>query len=128
MKNWEKAESVVADYLKGYRVSGSGNKGTRGDVRKKGYVVEVKQTDRNLISFKDEWMRELVKLSSRDEVAIALFFDLRGYIYFYDGIDFTLDETIPWKTKDFTEENLPETFYWGKYRWSLGTLQDLRHW
>jgi Holliday junction resolvase len=125
MKDWEKAEEIVAKSLGGRRTPGSGNKGLRGDVRKPGYLVEVKQTSKDVLTIKAEWLDELLMLSNKSEVAIAIFFDLHGYVYFLDS---KVTNSEVWSTKAFRENTLPDSFNYLGHIWELGSIEDLKEW
>ena len=124
MDHWEKAEKIVAELTGGRLTPGSGNKSLKGDVRLTGYVFECKQTSQKTLTLQAEWFRKLEREMIRNEVALVIFFELRGYVYWYSGKG---DPTVPtWKTKTLKESELPEKIITQKSTWTLDTLDSLR--
>ena len=124
-KDWEKAEAIVAKAIGGRRTPGSGNQYILGDVRAPGKVVEVKQTKNPAITIDSDWLDELLALSKRDEVALAIFFELRCHVYFYET---DVDEEDIWRTKLVKENEMPETIVYKDTLWRLGNIEDLKNW
>jgi len=124
MKNWEKAEEKVKELIKGKRTPGSGNKYILGDVRAPGKVVEVKQTDSDSMNLQYEWFEGLEELATEDEVALAIFFGLVGFVYYPVGGE----DGKRWVTKKVSIRELPKQVQTVRQTWELDYLDSLRHW
>lgn len=124
MKNWEKAEEIVRRLCGGRRTPGSGNKGLKGDIqiRSSSWMIEVKQTDSNTLTLQADWFHELEKERARYDVALAIFFELRGYVYWQEGIP---QEPRSWRTMNVKEDNLPMVINLEKTRWTLAPIETL---
>ena len=125
-KNWEIAEDIVAKFVSGKRTPGSGNKGIRGDVRTSNFkLVEVKQTDTSVLTIQYEWLIELEGYELTNDVCLAIFFGLTGYVYYPIG---GKPEEVQWSTKDLRKDNLPKYIYTKKQIWELDELDSLKQW
>jgi hypothetical protein len=125
MDYWEIAERQVAELTGGRLTPGSGNKSLKGDVRLPGWVFECKQTSKKVLTLQAEWFRKLELESIRNEVALVIYFDLRGYVYWHTNPG---DPNAPdWKTKSLVESELPEKIVTKKATWILDNLESLRN-
>lgn len=127
MKNWKKAESLVAKLSGGKVTVGSGNKNQRGDVGTSNYRIEVKQTDSRTATVNYSWFETLEHIYSTEnkEVGLALFFYLDGYLYLMDRSR-TAEEYKKWRTRRYEEENLPDEITTKKYVWKRYPIEELR--
>lgn len=123
MTDWEIAENMVAKATGGTKTPGSGNKNVKGDVRlrNEGWMFEVKQTSKGTISVVQTWFRKLEVFRSSSDLCLVLFFELRGYPYYFRN--FKHEYPTDWKSCKVAEEDLPEAFYttngiWEKDDWS----------
>lgn len=64
-KNWEKCEANLAKILKGKRVAGSGNGYTPGDILNSKYIIEVKETSKESLTFNLSWVDKLWEESKK---------------------------------------------------------------
>lgn len=124
--DWIAAERIVARMTGGRRTPGSGNQGIRGDITIRGsdVLIEVKQTSLDYLTLQYEWLEELEFFSTKREVLLVIFFELRGYVYYYAGKP---SENIkPWSTKRLYEDKLPEVILCLSSMWALTSLEFLR--
>lgn len=127
MKNWEKAEQIVARHIGGRRTPGSGNRYIRGDVKAPGRRVEVKQTDTGAMSIEREWLEDLEAIEAREgvEVAFAVFFGLAGYAYYPTG---SKGPYVPWQQRRAAPDSMPETLETARQTWELDEIGSLKEW
>lgn len=126
MKDWVQAEEIVKRLCGGRRTPGSGNKGQKGDVRLRGsgWMLEVKQTQYDWMDIEYEWLRQLENEQSKHDLAIVLFFGLRGYVYWHVGPP--VGSPPKWSTRRIKECDLPAEIETPKSRWALDGLESLR--
>ena len=125
MKNWEKCEKIVSEMSGGKLTPGSGNKKIKGDVilRGSGWTIEVKSTEKDWMNIQAKWFEKLEKLSNQFDLALVVFFDLRGYVYYMEG----QDNANQWSTMKVVEESLPEKIVSNSGKvWVLDSLSSLR--
>lgn len=125
IKNWERAEEIVRKLCGGRRTPGSGNKGLKGDVQiwASSWMLEVKQTDSDVLTLQADWFHELEKERARYDVALVIFFELRGYVYWQEGLP---SEPKTWRTMNVSEEDLPPVIDLEKTRWVLAPISTLK--
>jgi hypothetical protein len=123
---WKKAERIVRGLVKNaYLTPGSGSKGLQGDVRAFGKIIEVKQTSKPYMDIKRDWLLKLEQFAKTHELALAVFFDMRGYVYYCSSKS---PAPVSWRTCRAWEANLPETLCTDDYVWELDSIHSLKFW
>lgn len=124
-EDWKTAEDIVKNLTGGKKTPGSGNKNIKGDVRIKMSlgIVEVKQTSKDYIDLQNKWFTSLEKFASTSEIVLVVFFQLRGYPYYFYGKSST-PET--WSSKRVKEDSLPTEIHTKSGKWILEDLSSLR--
>ena len=122
MKDWELAEKKVADATKGKIPPGSGSGNLKGDVRTVDWVFEVKQTSKDVFTLSKSWLDKLEVMSKSKEVCLVIFFELRGYCFYYTP---QKQEYEPWKTISFKENEIPKVLITENGTWEFDTFESL---
>ena len=65
INNWEKCEKNIARKLKGIRCPGSGNGTIPGDILNNKYIIEVKETSKDYLTFNLSWIDKLWQESKK---------------------------------------------------------------
>lgn len=133
MKDWARAEEIVRQMSGGRITPGSGNQKIKGDVRVgRTAVIEVKQTDQPTLNIQREWFDKLERESEAEQLVLAVFFELRGYTYWWVGYNDDWEEwgdalsAHRWSTMGVKEAGLPEEIKTEESVWELRPLQSLR--
>lgn len=109
MKDWERAQEILAKAVGGKVTPGSGNGRVKGDVVKDGVVFEVKQTCKTSMSIQRFWFNKLVREAKGREAVFVAFFELRGNAYIKENCNHS--ELCSWKSLTIHEDSLPEAIY-----------------
>lgn len=127
MKDFDKAESMIAKITGGKITPGSGSGSKKGDIRLEGWFIESKQTGKEKLTISKGWLQKADKQRGRDSAILVVFYELRGYPYFLEEYDNS--EDLSWKSKTYKEDELPDFLYhsntsrWVKREWT--ELADL---
>jgi hypothetical protein len=121
LSDWELAEKKVKDLTGGRFTPASGAKKVKGDVRVEDYMLEVKQTSKETLAFQHLWLEKLERYRHKYELAIVIFFELRGYVYYYKGPKIGIN----WKTLSLKEDKLPTIINSQTGEWELAALNSL---
>jgi len=121
LTDWELAEKQVKVLTGGRFTPASGAKKEKGDVKAEGYMLEVKQTSKKLLNFQHLWLEKLERYKNQFDLAIVIFFELRGYVYYYQGVA----EGSDWSTRSLKEEELPDQILSKNGLWVLEPISTL---
>lgn len=130
-KDWQHAEDIVKSMCGGAITPGSGSGRIKGDVRVgRTAIIEVKQSDQIKLTIQRRWFDKLVDESGAEQLIVAMFFQLRGYTYWFTedrGCEQRWeDPREEWSTMTVKEDSLPFSIMTKDGWWELRPLQSLR--